>query len=103
MYTYGQGENVSIGDWAASILRIGEEAGYWPARELASVPERERPGASEVIALRVGFEKLERETGWRPLVSWDEGIASTIAWYAANRERWIGRVDWLPVAATTLR
>jgi dTDP-glucose 4,6-dehydratase len=103
VYTYGQGENVSIGDWAASILRIGEEGGYWPARELASVPERERPGASEVIALRVGFEKLERETGWRPLVSWEEGIASTIAWYAANRERWIGRVDWLPVAATTLR
>ena len=103
VYTYGQGENVSIGDWAASILRIGEEAGYWPARELASVPERERPGASEVIALRVGFEKLERETGWRPLVSWEEGIARTIAWYAANRERWIGRVDWLPVAATTLR
>jgi hypothetical protein len=28
-------------------------------------------------------------------VSWDEGISRTIAWYAENRERWIGRVDWL--------
>jgi dTDP-glucose 4,6-dehydratase len=103
VYAYGQGENVSIGDWAQTILRIGEAGGYWPARELATVPERLRPGASEVMALRVGYEKLERETGWRPVVSWEDGIASTIAWYAANRERWIGRVDWLPVAATTLR
>jgi hypothetical protein len=22
-------------------------------------------------------------------------VARTIAWYAANREKWIGRVDWL--------
>jgi hypothetical protein len=28
-------------------------------------------------------------------VSWEQGIAQTIAWYATNRERWIGRVDWL--------
>jgi dTDP-glucose 4,6-dehydratase len=48
-----------------------------------------------VMALRVGFEKLNRETGWQPHVSWEEGIASTIAWYAESRARWIGRVDWL--------
>ena len=34
-----------------------------------------RPGASEVMALRVGYEKLNHETGWEPLVSWEEGIA----------------------------
>jgi dTDP-glucose 4,6-dehydratase len=28
-------------------------------------------------------------------VSWGEGVLETIRWYAANRERWIGRVDWL--------
>jgi hypothetical protein len=28
-------------------------------------------------------------------VSWEDGIARTIAWYAENRGRWIGRVDWL--------
>jgi dTDP-glucose 4,6-dehydratase len=98
VYCYGQGENISMADWAALILRIGEEAGYWPARELVSVPDRFRPGATDVIALKVGYEKLARETGWRPLVSWEEGITDTIAWYAANRERWIGRVDWRPVA-----
>ncbi len=94
-YVYGQGKNVSMADWASLILRIGEEEGYWPAREVASVPSRFRPGASDVLALRVGYEKLHRETGWEPLVSWEEGISKTIAWYAANRASWIARVDWL--------
>jgi dTDP-glucose 4,6-dehydratase len=95
LYVYGQGKNVSMREWADMILRIGREQGYWEARELASTPERYRPGASEVMALRVGYEKLNRETGWEPRTSWEEGIAKTIAWYAENRDRWIGRVDWL--------
>ncbi len=95
LYVYGQGKNISMRDWADLILRVGREQGYWDAREIASTPERYRPGASEVMALRVGYEKLNRETGWEPRVSWEEGVARTIAWYAENRERWIGRVDWL--------
>jgi dTDP-glucose 4,6-dehydratase len=95
VYVYGQGRNISIANWAALILRIGQEAGHWGERELVPVPERYRPGASEVMALRVGYDKLHRETGWEPLVSWEEGIARTIEWYAENRKRWIGRVDWL--------
>ena len=102
VYCYGQGSNVSMADWASLVLRIGEAEGHWTTRELVSVPERYRPGASDVMALRVGFEKLHRETGWEPLVSWEEGISRTIAWYAANRERWIGRVDWLPEATAAL-
>jgi dTDP-glucose 4,6-dehydratase len=95
LYVYGQGTNISMRDWAELILRVGREQGYWEAREIASTPDRYRPGASEVMALRVGYEKLNRETGWEPKVSWKEGIARTIAWYAENRPRWIGRVDWL--------
>jgi dTDP-glucose 4,6-dehydratase len=95
LYVYGQGENISMRDWAEKILAVGEQEGYWPpGREIVSVKERYRPGASEVMALRVGYEKLERETGWQPRVSWEEGIARTIAWYASNRERWAGRIDW---------
>jgi len=103
VYVYGQGENISMRDWAELILRIGEEAGYWPGnREIVTTPGRLRPGASDVLALRVGHEKLTRETGWQPLVSWEEGILKTIAWYAENRERWLGRVDWLPTGAPKL-
>jgi dTDP-glucose 4,6-dehydratase len=95
VYVYGQGENISMADWAALILRVGEEHGYWPAgREIVSTPGRYRPGASEVMALKVGYEKLHRETGWQPKVSWEDGILQTIAWYAANRDRWVGRIDW---------
>jgi dTDP-glucose 4,6-dehydratase len=95
LYVYGQGQNISMRDWADLILRVGREQGHWDAREVVSTTDRYRPGASEVMALRVGYEKLNRETGWEPRVSWEEGVARTIAWYAENRHRWIGRVDWL--------
>jgi dTDP-glucose 4,6-dehydratase len=95
LYVYGQGQNISMRDWADLILRVGREQGHWEAREVVSTAERFRPGASEVMALRVGYEKLNRETGWEPRVTWEEGVARTIAWYAENRPRWIGRVDWL--------
>ena len=91
-----------MADWVALILRVGEEAGYWPGdREVATTPARYRPGASEVMALRVGYDKLNEETGWQPKISWEEGVRRTIAWYAANRDKWIGRVDWLTGTPTT--
>ena len=96
VYVYGQGENIAMRDWAEKIIAIGEADGHWPAgREVVSTEKRFRPGASDVMALRVGYEKLSRETGWKPRVSWDEGVARTIEWYANNRDKWIGRVDWL--------
>jgi dTDP-glucose 4,6-dehydratase len=95
LYVYGQGQNISMREWAELILRVGREQGHWDSREIVSTLDRYRPGASEVMALRVGYEKLNRETGWEPRVTWEEGVARTIAWYAENRQRWIGRVDWL--------
>jgi dTDP-glucose 4,6-dehydratase len=95
LYVYGQGENISMADWADLILRTGKELGYWGDREIVSTPARFRPGASDVMALRVGHEKLTAETGWMPQVTWEQGVARTIQWYAENRERWIGRIDWL--------
>ena len=38
------------------------------------------------MALRVGYDKLNAETGWTPTISWEEGLRRTIAWYAANRD-----------------
>ena len=91
LYVYGQGKNISMRDWAELILRVGREQGYWEAREIVSTAERFRPGASEVMSLRVGYDKLNRETGWEPQVSWEDGVARTIAWFAENRPRWISR------------
>jgi dTDP-glucose 4,6-dehydratase len=99
VYCYGQGRNISIGEWARLILDVGEGAGYWSPRRLVTMPQRFRPGASDVMALRVGYEKLNRETGWSPRISWEDGALRTIARYAENRERWRGRVDWRPLGA----
>jgi dTDP-glucose 4,6-dehydratase len=100
VYVYGQGQNISMGDWVKLIIEVGEANGFWPGgREIVSTPARFRPGASEVMALRVGYDKLNRETGWEPKVSWEEGILRTIRWYADNRDKWIGRIDWLSPAA----
>jgi dTDP-glucose 4,6-dehydratase len=100
VYVYGQGENISMQDWADMILKIGREKGHWGDREIRTTPLRFRPGSSDVMALRVGHEKLTEETGWMPQVSWEEGVAKTIDWYAENRERWLGRVDWMTAEPT---
>ena len=95
-YVYGQGTNISMHDWAELIIRVGSEEGFWPDdRHVVTTERRLRPGVTDVLALRVGYDKLHRETGWEPRVSWEDGVAKTIAWYAENRARWIGRVDWL--------
>ena len=95
-YVYGQGENISMHGWSDLILKTGEQHGFWPSDRRVVVDEsRLRPGVTDVMALRVGYEKLATETGWAPKVSWEEGVLRTIRWYAGNRDRWIGRVDWL--------
>jgi dTDP-glucose 4,6-dehydratase len=96
LYVYGQGDNISMGDWCELILTTGAEHGFWPGdRRVVTNAERLRPGVTDVMALRVGYDKLHRETGWEPRVSWEEGVLRTIRWFAENRARWIGRVDWL--------
>jgi dTDP-glucose 4,6-dehydratase len=95
-YVYGQGENISMRDWSDLILTTGAQHGFWGSdRHVVTDESRLRPGATDVMALRVGYEKLAAETGWAPRVSWEDGVLRTITWYAENRERWIGRVDWL--------
>lgn len=96
VYCYGYGKNISIGDWADLIIKVGIEEGCWKNnKKILSVKERYRPGRSDVPSLRVGYDKLFKETGWEPLISWEEGLRKTIKWYAENKDRWITRVDWL--------
>ncbi len=96
VYVYGQGHNISMADWCDLILRTGVEHGYWTDdRHVVTTERRLRPGSTDVMALRVGYEKLNAQTGWEPKVSWEEGVLRTIQWYAEHRDRWLGRVDWL--------
>jgi dTDP-glucose 4,6-dehydratase len=93
-YVYGYGENISMREWAETILDVGAEHDYWDRPEIVQDEDRFRPGDSDVEELLVGYDKLHEETGWEPQVEWREGIRRTIDWYAGNREKWLGRVDW---------
>src|SRR5205823_1770904 len=82
LYVYGQGKNISMADWSDLIIRTGVEHGHWPDdRHVVTNEKRLRPGVTDVMALRVGYEKLHRETGWEPKVSGAEGGG-----IGANRE-----------------
>src|SRR3954447_4117422 len=71
VYVYGQGENISMADWTDKILTIGAANGFWADdRHVVTNEKRLRPGTTDVMALRVGYEKLTSETGWEPKVSW---------------------------------
>ena len=38
-----------------------------------------------------GYEKLMRESSWRPVMNFEEGLAQTIRWYRENTS-WVARV-----------
>jgi dTDP-glucose 4,6-dehydratase len=50
---------------------------------------KDRPGHDRRYALT--SEKLMRETGWAPVISFEEGLAQTIRWYRDNPS-WVARV-----------
>lgn len=47
---------------------------------------KDRPGHDRRYA--IDSEKATRELGWKPLVSFDEGIKNTIEWYLQNKKWW---------------
>ena len=46
----------------------------------------DRPGHDRRYAIDSG--KLQRELGWQPSVSFEQGLAETVDWYLANSEWW---------------
>jgi dTDP-glucose 4,6-dehydratase len=50
---------------------------------------KDRPGHDRRYA--IDPSRIEEELGWRPLETWESGLAKTIAWYQENGE-WIRRV-----------
>jgi dTDP-glucose 4,6-dehydratase len=46
----------------------------------------DRPGHDRRYA--IDFSKIERELGWKPSISFEEGISRTVEWYLTHREWW---------------
>jgi len=47
---------------------------------------KDRPGHDRRYAMDIS--KIERDLGWKPSVSFEEGISRTIEWYQAHEEWW---------------
>jgi len=75
----GRSEDVVIGQMARAVLDLLGK----PASLLAYVPDR--PGHDFRYALDT--TRLRR-LGWRPKISWPEGLASTVHWYLQNPQWW---------------
>ncbi|MCY1047468.1 NAD-dependent epimerase/dehydratase family protein [Corallococcus sp. bb12-1] len=68
----GHGEPVVLGDFVALLER------HWGTRaRVTSVPAQ----AAEMVSTWADTSRLEHETGFRPRVSVDEGVARLVAWY----------------------
>ncbi len=93
-YVAGFGEDISICDWARLVIEVGEANGFWRDVTVQSEASRFRPGETDLESLQVDSSTFQRDTGWKPLVSREDGLLRTIRWYAENRDRWQGRIDW---------
>ena len=89
-YHVGSGVEASIMEVADRILAaLGK-----PESLKTIVPDR--PGHDRRYVL--DSSKLRDELGWAPSVEWEQGLADTVAWYAANREWWEPLLARAPVA-----
>jgi dTDP-glucose 4,6-dehydratase len=59
----------------------------------------DRPG--QVVRHTGDWSKINRVLGWKPLLSWKEGLQRTIAWYEQNRELWSRQLFMRQIPITT--
>ncbi len=92
-YHVGTGVELSVNEIADTILtHLGK-----PQSLKTIVPDR--PGHDRRYVL--DWSKIKAELGWEPTIGWDDGIAETIDWYAANAAWWEPLRDRAPVAEGT--
>jgi dTDP-glucose 4,6-dehydratase len=88
-YHVGTGVEKSVTEIADTVLETLER----PVTLRQTVPDR--PGHDRRYVL--DWSKIAGELGWKPLVSWDEGVWETIRWYSANRAWWEPLLERAPV------
>ncbi|MFZ5435625.1 MAG: dTDP-glucose 4,6-dehydratase [Bacillota bacterium] len=80
IYNIGGGEEKRNIDVVKAILRLLGK----PESLITFV--KDRPGHDQRYALNT--DKMLRELGWQPAVSFEDGLARTVKWYLANRPWW---------------
>ena len=94
-YNVGSGLEASIDEIADLVLELTGK----PRSLKTIVPDR--PGHDRRYLLDA--TKIRRELGWEPAHVWREGLAETVAWYAANRRWWEPLRERAPVEETAWR
>jgi dTDP-glucose 4,6-dehydratase len=89
MYHVGTGVEKSVEEIADGVLgALGK-----PQSLKTIVPDR--PGHDRRYVL--DWTKIHTELGWSPQVSWEQGLAETVEWYAQRRTWWEPLRDRAPV------
>ena len=88
-YNVGSGLERSIEEIADLALELTGK----PQSLKTIVPDR--PGHDRRYLL--DSAKLQRELGWQPEISFEDGLRATVEWYAANRGWWEPLRDRAPV------
>ncbi len=78
-------EAVSVSSMAERIAALWQDTG----RPAVAWERDDRPAWHEAGLLRLDCSKAAKELGWRPRLSLDEALRSTVAWYAA----WAGGMN----------
>jgi dTDP-glucose 4,6-dehydratase len=89
-YNVGSGIEATIEEIADRVLELTGK----PASLKTVVPDR--PGHDRRYLLDAS--KIEKELGWRPSRGFEEGLAETVEWYAANRAWWEPLKERAPVS-----
>jgi dTDP-glucose 4,6-dehydratase len=76
----GSGVSISLAEMAPLVARLMNK----PDAIITYVGDR--PG--QVFRHTADASKAERLLGWRPQISFEQGLQSTIDWYVANRAWW---------------
>ncbi len=88
-YHVGSGVEASVAEIAALVLEgLGK-----PADMTTIVPDR--PGHDRRYLL--DCTKLRTELGWEPTISFADGVAATVQWYADHQSWWEPLLDRAPV------
>ncbi len=83
LYNLGSGKSVPFKEMVDSIVRIvGSGA-------VAYVPWPENYEKEETGSCEITIEKIERDTGWKPKTSLEEGISRMHAYYLRNKGRYL--------------
>jgi len=82
-------ENIAVVRTLCALLdaRQPRSDGSPRAQQITFVADR--PGHDRRYAIDAG--KIQRELGWQPAVSFEQGMAATVDWYLANTD-WTARV-----------